>query len=175
MNLTQDTREVGFACCVLELGVRLLIDIGEICGIETAMKLVDRSLRSYGLADPPSSKAGWLKKNVYAAFKDVIEIIRDDDGTEKDGPGEPTILGLYTHLEQANKEITEMALDVFAPAGSRRIDDISKRRSKELELKELMKELTENDRPYIDEMRLSDDKKVQFCVMKTRLIGPRNI
>jgi hypothetical protein len=147
--------------------------------VETCDKIilvrVDRSLRSYGLADPPSSKAGWLKKNVYAAFKDVIEIIRDDDGTEKDGPGEPTILGLYTHLEQANKEITEMALDVFAPAGSRRIDDISKRRSKELELKELMKELTENDRPYIDEMRLSDDKKVQFCVMKTRLIGPRNI
>lgn len=136
---------------------------------------VDRSLRKYGLADPPSSKAGWLKKFVYAAFKDVINIIRNDDETEVDGPGEPNLLGLYTHLEQANRETADQALDAFAPANSKRIDDITKRRTKELELKELVKELSKHEKPYTEEMRLSDNKKVQFFVVKRPLIGPRNI
>ena len=66
-----------------------------------------------------------------------VTVIRNDDGTEKDGPGEPSLLGLYTHLEQANRETADQALEAFAPAGSKRIDDITKRRSKELELDEL--------------------------------------
>jgi hypothetical protein len=147
--------------------------------VETRDKIilvsVNRSLREYGVADLPSSKVGWLKKTVYAAFKDVIEIIRNDDGTEQDGPGEPNLLGLYTHLEQANRETADQALEAFVPASSRRIDDITKRHSKDLELKELMKELTENNKPYMEEMRLSDNKKVQFFVVKSPLIGPRNI
>ena len=116
-----------------------------------------------------------MKKVVYAAFKDVIEIIRDDDGTEKDGPGEPVLLGLYTHLEQANRETADQALETVAPSGSRRIDDITKRRNKDLELMELMKELAEKGKPYMEEMRLSDNKKVQFFVVQSPLVGPRNI
>ena len=116
-----------------------------------------------------------MKKFVYAAFKDVINIIRNDDETEVDGPGEPNLLGLYTHLEQANRETADQALDAFAPANSKRIDDITKRRTKELELKELVKELSEHEKPYTEEMRLSDNKKVQFFVVKRPLIGPRNI
>lgn len=136
---------------------------------------VHRSLRMYGLADLPASKAGWLKKHVYAAFKVVIQIIRDDNGKEEDGPAEPDLLGVYTHLEQANRETADTALEAFTPASSRRIDDITNRRGKELELKELMQELAEEDKPYVEEMRLSDNEKVQFFVVKRPLIGPRNI
>ena len=151
---------------------------------------VDRFLRNPTSGLLPASKMGWLSKRVYEIKQRVVALKADSEGAnvcdesnEKSeaslpvsGANDEKVLdGLYTILDQANREAGRMVLNITTKPDSIRIDDQIHRVEAQKEMREILDQLEVSNNAFSETAMLPDNRKVTIWVEQRELKGPRNI
>ena len=151
---------------------------------------VTRFLRNKSNAVPPSSKIGWMEKRVYEIRRRKVERVTDDvyknksseravnaksETNAKNDTGELIDGGLYTILDQANREAGRVVLSLTTNPGSTRIDDQLYRIEATQQMRKTLDELEEKGGAFAQTIQLSDTSEAEVYVCERKLNAPRNI
>ena len=184
-------------------------DMAEYCGTMHDNRrhfrvVVDRFLRNPAQGVLPASKAGWLSKRVYEIKQRVAKVkagldmtdsvdeankkpkplpmVTVEEEEEDDDDGDETVLdGLYTILDQANREAGRRVLEMTTKPNSTRIDDQLSRVEVQKEMRERLDSLEASNSLFSHTARLSNGHSsggyvdVTIWVEQRELKGPRNI
>lgn len=146
--------------------------------------IVDRFLRNPTEGKWPTSKLGWIKKQVYLIWqKTRVRSIKPGEHDELfEEPQEPTgtvtlemVDGCYTILDEANREAGRLVLTMTTNAVSRRMDDQLKRAEAQKKMRERLDELESKKEAFREEVKLGEERVVELWVEERMLKGPRNI
>ena len=152
--------------------------------------IVDRFLRNPAQAALPSSKVGWLSKRVYEVKQRVTQVkvdgsmsdnfdkVDEEHGslhTAADHVEERVLDGLYTILDQANREAGHRVLEMTTKPNSIRIDDQLNRAEAQKEMREELDKLEASNSIFSQTFNLSDGREATIWVEQRELKGPRNI
>ena len=152
--------------------------------------IVDRFLRNPTSGLLPESKIGWLSKRVYEIKQRIFAAQVVSEGVEISGKSneemetllpvpvitdEEVLDGLYTILDQANREAGRMLLNMMTKPDSSRIDDQIYRVEAQKQMREKLNQLEVSNTTFSETAMLPDNRKIMIWVEQRQLKGPRNI
>jgi hypothetical protein len=145
---------------------------------------VDRFLHNRFSGQLPTSKIGWLKKTGWDIVRKTttkVDNLRDDGSEEATGSSfeaqaqVEVVDGVYTILDEANRQAGELFLELKAPKASRRMDDIILRTKEQKRLQALFAVLDEGNEPFREIYVKNYCVTIEVYVQERQLKGPRNI
>ena len=152
--------------------------------------IVDRFLRNPTSGLLPETKTGWLSKRVYEIKQRIFAAQAVSEGVEISGKSneemetllpvpvitdEEVLDGLYTILDQANREAGRMILNMMTKPDSSRIDDQIYRVEAQKQMREKLDQLEVSNTTFSETAVLPDNRKIMIWVEQRQLKGPRNI
>jgi hypothetical protein len=145
---------------------------------------VDRFLRNRRSGQLPTSKAGWLRKIGWDIMRkttsraphlseDCFEEVTDP--TSNAQVDIEVVDGVYTIMDEANRQAGDVILDLYCKKDCPRLNDQIKRSVEQKRLHELLDVLETQDEPFHESFVRDEDVTIEIYVQEREIKGPRNI
>jgi hypothetical protein len=147
---------------------------------------VDRFLRNRISGTLPTSKAGWLKKIGWDIMRKTTTRKLDPCSEESRREVEidksfivqvsvEVVDGVFTIMDEANREAADVILELYAPKNSMRMDDQIIRSREQRRIEEALDALEQNNEAFRETYDKDNDTTIEVYVQQRELKGPRNI
>ncbi|KAF2836852.1 hypothetical protein M501DRAFT_996534 [Patellaria atrata CBS 101060] len=152
---------------------------------------VVRTLCTRTSGNPPTSKAGWLPRNVYdIRRRSTIKTTKPDDEddlfseTEKETVTLEILDGGYLILDEANREAAKMVIDIRVRKDSKRMDDQIARSDMRKAMEKANDEREKSGGAFREEWnvvvkkngeRAREERREEVWVQAVKMKGPRNV
>lgn len=160
-----------------------MVEYNATCDVGNFKIVVDRFLRNVTDSILPTSKAGWLHKQVYDLKRETtIKVPKPDDADDlfENVPSENNLatneqFDIYTILDEANREAGRLALDLKTDKHLKRLDDVLKRTGELQRIRAKIDDLEQMKEMFREEIRVDDRRVVEIWVEERSLKGSKII